>query len=226
MEVKLILVEPQLGENIGAVARVMSNFGFTSLRIVSPRDGWPSEKAIAMAAHGAFVVEEASLYEDFHTAIADLNYVVATTVQDRYMEKPVLSPKKLSSLIGKVGLVLGRERSGLTNEEISYCDAIITIPTSKINPSLNIAQAAAICCYELSKIKPSKSQLPKQALRGDLKLFLEFLEGELEKANFFKNPRIAPTMKRNIRNYFTRSQMTDQDLKTMWGIIRALRGKN
>lgn len=226
MEVKVILVEPQLGENIGAVARVMSNFGFSELRIVNPRDGWPNEKAISMAVHGAFVVEKAVVYSSFKDAIADLNYLVATTAQDRYMEKPVLSPRELPQIAGNFGLVLGRERSGLTNEEISYCDAIVSIPTAEINPSLNIAQAAAICCYELSTIKPSSLEVTEQAQRGDLNLFLEYLEGELETANFFKNPKIAATMKRNIRNYFMRSQMTEQDLKTMWGIIKALNSLN
>ncbi|MFI4984012.1 MAG: RNA methyltransferase [Rickettsiales bacterium] len=225
MELKVILVEPQLGENIGAVARVMSNFGFTELRIVSPRDGWPNEKAIKMAAHGSFVVEKATVYDDFKSAIADLNYLVATTIQERYMEKPVMSLKELPSLAGKIGLVLGRERSGLTNEEISYCNAIVSIPTAEVNPSLNIAQAAAICCYEFSMLKLPLTSQPAQAERGDLTMFMEFLEGELETANFFKNPKIAATMKRNIRNYFTRSQMTEQDLKTMWGIIRALVGR-
>lgn len=222
MEVKVILVEPQLGENIGAVARVMSNFGFTDLRIVNPRDGWPNEKAVAMAAHGAFVVENAVIYPDFKSAIADMHYVIATTAQDRYMEKSVLTPKTLPKLSGNVGMVFGRERSGLTNEEISYCDAIVAITTSEINPSLNIAQAVAICCYELSTLKKPEIAEPEQALRGDLNVFVDFLENELEVSGFFKNPEIAPTMKRNIRNYFTRSNMTEQDLKTMWGMIKSL----
>lgn len=221
----IILVAPQMGENIGATARVMSNFGLDDLRLVSPRDGWPNPKANEMAAHGEFVINNAKVFDNVNDAIADLNFLIATSANSRYMEKPITSPKEVFNLTsGKIGIMFGCERSGLTNEQLVMADIIVQIPTSDINPSLNIAQAVGIMCYELftskATITPSKNSI--MAAKEELEFFLSFLESNLEKTDFFKNKKLVPTMKRNIRNMFLRQNLTSQDTRTLIGIIKSL----
>jgi tRNA/rRNA methyltransferase len=221
----IILVAPQMGENIGATARAMSNFGLDDLRLVSPRDGWPNPKANEMAAHGEFIIEKTRVFETVNDAIADLNFLIATTANPRYMEKPITSPREVYNLAqGKVGIMFGCERSGLTNEQLVMADVITQIPTSNINPSLNIAQAVGIMCYELftRNINVPQNKNTPLATKEELDFFLTFLESNLEKTDFFKNKKLAPTMKRNIRNIFTRQSLTSQDTRTLMGIIRSL----
>lgn len=225
----IILVAPQMGENIGSVARVMSNFGFEELRIVAPRDGWPNSKAIDMAANGSFVLEKARIFDGLNEAITDLSYLVATTAQSRYMVKPVYNAIDTANLClqrpkDKIGVMFGRERSGLTNEELSFADCIISLQTSLKNPSLNLAMAVGIICYELSQIKLAKKQneLMKLASKADIEFFLTTLENMLTIKSFFKSLKMKPTMVRNIRNMFLRRELTEQDVKTMVGIINCL----
>ncbi len=225
MSSTIILVAPQMGENIGATARVMSNFGLDDLRLVSPRDGWPNLKANEMAAHGEFIIEKARVFETVNDSIADLNFLIATTANPRYMEKPITSPREVYNLAqGKVGIMFGCERSGLTNEQLVMADVITQIPTSTINPSLNIAQAVGVMCYELftQDLELPKNKKTQLATKGELDFFLTFLESNLEKTDFFKNKKLAPTMKRNIRNIFTRQSLTSQDTRTLMGVVRAL----
>ncbi len=221
----IILVAPQMGENIGAAARAMSNFGLDDLRLVSPRDGWPNPKANEMAAHGEFIIEKARVFETVNDAIADLNFLIATTANPRYMEKPITSPREVFNLTqGKIGIMFGCERSGLTNEQLVMADVITQIPTSNINPSLNIAQAVGVMCYELfsHNINPLINKNTPLATKEELDFFLTFLESSLEETAFFKNKKLAPTMKRNIRNMFIRQSLTSQDTKTLMGILKSL----
>jgi len=231
-QVYFILVEPQLGENIGAVARVISNFGFTKLRIVSPRDGWPNAKAEELAAHGKYVLKQATILDSFQKAISDLNFILATSANSRDMVKKVERPDKAVNKIykmisnkNKVGILLGRERSGLTNEEIVSADLLMSIPTSSSNPSLNIAQATCIVAYEISKMENKKiiySKAESMAKKDDLmKLFIH-LENELLKTGFLKIEAKRKKMIQNIRNMFIKAEMTEQEVRTFRGIISAL----
>jgi tRNA/rRNA methyltransferase len=224
----IILVEPQMGENIGAAARAMSNFGIEDLRIVNPRDGWPNSKAYDLAAHGSYVLDNAQIYTSLKSASNDLNFLYATTIQPRDMDKQVLHPKQLqqADASSNIGIIFGRERSGLTNEEISLADAIISIPTSSKNPSLNLAQAVAIASYELSQLislKPVKKKLGELASKHDIDHFFDTFFANLSKTDFLKNPKIEPTMRINIRNMLARALKSTQDVKTMHGIVKALR---
>lgn len=151
----IILVNPQMGENIGAVARAMMNFGLRELRLVKPRDGWPNAAAEAMAAHGVEIIHNAKLYETTREAIADLHYVYASTARDRRLNKPQLTPREAvadaASRIGqgqKTGILFGPERTGLVNEDIALAQAILTVPTDPDHASLNIAQCSVVVAYE------------------------------------------------------------------------------
>lgn len=228
-----ILVEPQMGENIGSVARVISNFGFTKLRIVSPRDGWPNIKAIELAAHGKFVVEQAQIFNTFQDAVSDINYLIATSAQIRDMQKEVCDPKNLTNIVSnnvyrgdKIGVLLGRERSGLTNEEIVLADILCSIKTSEINSSLNLAQAACILAYELSEsigssVTTTEPQL-SVASKAELECFFNHLKDVLDKKDFFKAKEKEQKMFQNIRNIFIKAKMTEQEVRTMRGIIKSL----
>jgi len=179
----IILVRPQMGENIGAAARVMMNFGCSDLRLVAPRDGWPNQKAIDMAVHAAPVVESAKIYDTLEQAVSDIQHVAVTTARSRDMEKPVVSPREYvcrpersegSRAAGrgpspmaqddsfKSAIVFGPERSGLTNDEVALADEIMNIPVSEEFKSLNLAQAVAIVCYEIfvEKDGPHPDPLP------------------------------------------------------------------
>lgn len=226
----IILSHPQMGENIGSVARVMSNFGLTELRIINPRDGWPNPKAYELAANGSFILDEAKLFSSLERAIADLNVLYGTASISRFMVKPTVTPKQA---VGNgyqhqsnTGFLFGCERSGLSNEELVICDAVIKIPTSEINSSLNIAQAVAIIGYEyFTAICPKSSEVVEQpAKKEEINILFKYLEQELEANSFFKSPKMQPTMMRNIKNLFIRTKLTEQDVKTLFGIFRTLGG--
>lgn len=216
----IILVAPQMGENIGAAARVMANFGFTDLRIVNPRDGWPNEKAIDMAAHAATIVEGAKVFEKFSDAVADLEYVYALTARERGMDKKVITPREVV-LNAKTGFAFGAERTGLENEDISLCDEIISIPVNPDHKSINLAQSVAIICYEISQVAVVKEER-KLATKEDMNSLFAHLETELEKRGFFQEETKKPGMMNNIRTLFTRAALSPQESRTMRGIIRSL----
>lgn len=226
----VILVEPQMGENIGAAARIMSNFDIVEMRIVNPRDGWPNAKAIAMAAHGAHILDGAKIYTTTSDAIGDINVLFATSAQTRYMNKPVLTPHEMSESIKSlshettIGVLFGRERSGLTNEELLLADSLIRIPVSDKNPSLNLAQAVGLIAYEISKtLELSNPENPQTlATKDEMNFLLQTLDANLSEKNFFKNPQMHPTMSQNINNIFTRANLTSQEVKTLHGIFKAL----
>lgn len=228
----IILISPQMGENIGAAARVMMNFGISDLRIVTPRDGWPNPKAVDMAKGAKEIIKKAQIFDSLKDALADINRLYATTARPRDMVKEVVTARKcaeeISSNDGKSAIMFGPERTGLENDDISLADAIVTIPVSPEYTSLNLAQAVSITCYEwfayndgspAAAIDLGKS---KAASKQEIAHMFEHLEAELDKTDFFKVPDKRPKMVVNIRNIFSRAHLTDQDVRTLRGIIKSL----
>jgi tRNA/rRNA methyltransferase len=231
----VILVEPQLPENIGAAARAMANFGLTRLRLVQPRADWPNEKARAVASGAVHVLDAASLHESVEDAIADLNYVFATTARAHDQAKPVVGADEAAAIMvekiaagERVGLMFGRERNGLENDEVALADSIVTLPVSPGFASLNLGQAVVITAYEWFKLV-SGAELPfamprksDAAPREQLIAFFANLERELERVEFFRPAEKRETMTINLRNIFSRMQPTRQDIQTLQGVIMAI----
>jgi tRNA/rRNA methyltransferase len=232
VEIKIVLVCPQLAENIGAVARVMSNFGLENLRIVSPRDGWPpSEKAYELAAKGEYIVKNAEIYKDVDSALLDLNFVIAATARTRYMEKKLSTPResvshcntKLSK-VSKIGIMFGRENNGLSNAELGLADLLAIIPTSDKNPSLNLAQAVSIFAYEFYSAQntmPSKGRADLCS-KEELVNLMSYIVTSLERKEYFKEPNIKRHMIQNMQNIFVKAGVTSQEVSTLMGVVRAL----
>jgi tRNA/rRNA methyltransferase len=210
----VILDSPQLAENIGAVARVMANFGLSDLRLVRPRDGWPQERAWASASGANWPLDEARVFERLEHAIADLNLVFATTARPREASLPVITPR-------------GGERAGLQADDIALCQAIVTIPVDSRFHSLNLAQAVAINAYEWrlgENAAPSEKflDLEPPADQAQVIGFYEQLEAELDAAGFFHPPEKRPSMVRNLRVMFGRAGLSSQEVRTMRGVVTAL----
>jgi tRNA/rRNA methyltransferase len=227
--ISIILVKPQMGENIGSAARIMKNFGISDLRLVSPRDGWPNPKAHEMSAHADDIIESAKVFNSTADAVADLGMVFATASKARDMAKPVITPEQATSLLKdtKIGFLFGRESSGLNNEDISFANHLISIPVSAEYNSLNLAQAVCVICYEVFKSLTIAPALPKEteqlSSRKDISEMLNFLDRELTDKNFFQVPEKKPGMMINIRNIFTRNFYTEQEIRTLRGIFNALK---
>jgi tRNA/rRNA methyltransferase len=233
--ISIILVKPQMGENIGATARIMKNFGIQDLRIVSPRDGWPNKKAQDMSANASDIIEKAIIYNELESAIADINLLFATASKSRDMEKPVITPEFAANLYNpnlKMGFIFGKESSGLENSDISMCNHLISIPVSPEYDSLNLAQAVCVICYELfkeyNKQNSSNSNLNTNSLdeissREDINQMINFLERELTDKNFFQVANKKQGMMINIRNIFTKHFYTKQEIRTLRGIFSALK---
>lgn len=227
----IILVEPQMGENIGAAARAMFNFGFTDLRIVAPRDGWKGtvtyDKAHEMSAKADFIIEKATVFDSLENAIADLNTIYAATARPREMTKPVITPAQIE-IAGKTGILFGRENNGLTNAEVNLANKIITIPVSDKYSSINIAMSVGIICYEIFQITNHQTPITnlELATRDDIAGFIKHTEDELDKAGFFTIPQKKPGMMANFANIFTRNNLTVQEVKTLRGVIRSISGKS
>ncbi len=231
----VILVHPQLGENIGAACRCMLNFGLTDLRLVAPRDGWPNPDAISMAAGAAPVLENAKVYDTTAQAVADLKYVLAATARRRELEIPVIGTETIGAELQGMantgiatGILFGPEKAGLKNEDVALCDAILTYPINPAFQSLNLAQAVNIFAYIW---KSSQSSAPPDFFDTDINLaapredfirMLDHLEEELSKAGFFYPEEKKALMRQNIRAPFTRANMTTQEVRTFRGIIKAL----
>ncbi len=244
----IVLVEPQLGENIGTAARAMANFGLSELRLVAPTNGWPNDHAIKAASGADIILEQAKLFDTLEEAVADLNFIVATTARKRDMVKPVLTPQTAASEISKhidcgekVGILFGRERFGLTNDQASLANALIIAPVNPNFASLNLAQAVLLIGYEWFKLQSTGSlgrttkeetaareglgvRGSRQANRAELAGFFERLEHELDKGGFLHPVEKRPSMIRNIRNIFTRSTLTEQEVRTLHGILSSLIG--
>ena len=231
----VILVEPQLGENIGAAARAMGNFGLRRLRLVKPRQGWPNPKAQMMAAGADGILENAGIFDTLEDALADCTFVLAATARAHDQAKPVVGPEQAAGVIAtriaggdNVAIVFGRERNGLESHEIGLADHIITLPVNPAFASLNLAQAVVIIAYEYFKlagggalpfVMPEKSKL---AGKQQLLAFFASLDRELEKVEFFRPPEKRATMTINLRNIFSRMQPTQQDIQTLHGVIVAI----
>ena len=230
----VILVEPQLGENIGAVARVMANFGLARLRLVKPREQWPNPQARKMASGADRVLDAAALYDTLEAAVADCTLVLATTARAHDQAKPVIGADAAAALIAprvaaseNVGILFGRERYGLENHEVGLADRIVTLPVNPAFASLNLAQAVAIVGYEWFKragaglpfAMPEKSP---PVSKEQLQAFFSLLERELEAIEYFRPPDKRGTMQINLRNIFTRMALTQQDVRTLHGVVNAL----
>lgn len=229
----IILVKPQLGENIGATARAMRNFGLTDLRLVAPRDGWPNPAAVPMAAGADAILESAKLARQTEDAVADLSLVFATTARARHMAKPAATPREaaaeMAERIGRgerCGILFGPEKAGLDNDDVALSNKILHIPASPEFSSLNLAQAVLIIGYEwftaaVSDRLPSPD-LPPPAPKEDLVRLFEHLEAELDAAGFLRPPEKRPAMVRNLRNLLQKGQFSEQDIRTLRGVIKAL----
>jgi len=226
----IILVRPQMGENIGAVARAMGNFGLSELRIVAPRDGWPNAAAEAMAVGSKKIVDDAKIYADVEAAMEGIGRAYATTARPREVEKRVLLPqeavREMNAATGRVAMVFGPERTGLINEDLSWCDTIVTIPTAE-NASLNIAQSAVVMGYEWFRqqdtISPARE--PEAAPVLEYEALFKKLECYLDDSEFFKVAEKKPGMWLNIKAMLMRGRFTSQEVRTLHGVIRALAEK-
>lgn len=233
-----ILHQPQMGENIGAAARVMGNFGLERLRIVAPRDGWPNETAITMAV-GSPVMDAVEVFDTLDAAVADLSVLYATTARPRDMIKPVLTGREaMSEARGHVeagsgvGVLFGGERAGLPNEAVARSNAILTLPVEPGFASLNLAMAVGICAHEWRAGDPPPAEfrpLEDRASHDELTRMYEHFEAELDRAGFFFPPEKTPLMIQNLRNIFARGGLTAQEVRTFRGAVKALtlgRGKH
>ena len=234
----IILVEPQLGENIGAAARAMLNCGLTELRLVNPRDGWPNEKAVASAAGADQVLDRAVIYSSTEDAVADLQHVFAATARERDMTKPVATPRQAARAMRryaakkqKFGVLFGPERRGLTNDDVVLADTLLVAPLSTAFRSLNLAQAVLVVAYEWfllgPDVKPEKMEKTGAvpATKAEIADFFAHLESELDRTGFLRVKEKRPVMVHNIRNMFQRAKLMDHEARTLHGIIVALTGR-
>lgn len=235
----IILCEPQLGENIGTTARAMANFGLWDLRIVNPRDGWPNERAIAAASRADHVIDKVRVFGTLDEATADLSLVLATTARRRDLQKPVYGPEEgaqrmISHIAGgaAAGLLFGREKWGLYNEEVALADAIVTFPVEVAFASLNIAQAVLLMSYEWRRqadkgeVLPFTGGLDPVAPRRELQGLFGQLEETLDRTGFFKTADKRPTMVDNLRSIFARAQLSSQEIRTLRGVISSIDRKH
>ena len=235
----IVLIRPQMGENIGAAARAMWNFGLDRMRIVAPRDGWPNPSAVAMASGAGRLLDEAEVSQTVADSVADRTYVYATTARPRELTKPVFSPeaamKDAASRIArgeKVAVMFGPERSGMENADIAHANAIITVPVNPDFPSLNLAQCVLLLGYEWRRASEEvvdmvvQGQTIETADHRDIEALARHYEERLDEAGFFYPDHKAENMKVNLRNLWSRMPMTRADVQMLHGVLRQLlRGK-
>jgi tRNA/rRNA methyltransferase len=233
----IILVEPQLGENIGTAARAMANCGLGDLRLVRPRDGWPSDKAVAAASGADGVLLKARLFPSVDAAIGDLAHVYAATARDRYMVKRELTPRAAAAEMrgfldaGEAcGVLFGPERTGLVNDHIALADTVVSVPLNPAFSSLNLAQAVLLIGYEwfTAHTGPPPEVIhtghSRPASKAELLRFFDHFEEALDDSGFLRHPEKRPGMTRNLRNLFQRAGCTEQELRTLHGVITAFMG--
>jgi tRNA/rRNA methyltransferase len=226
----IVLVRPQLGQNIGKAARAMLNFGLTEMRLVAPRDGWPNPDAGPAASGADFVLEEAQVFDTVEEAIADCSQVFASTVRRRDLIMPVLRPEqmadRITDLSERSAILFGAERSGLETDEVALANAIVTVPINPQFASLNLAQAVILLAYEWSRrsdlAQPPAKELEPPAPHGELEGFIGQLDGELEKKGYFHPPSRTQATRNTIRTIFTKTGWSSREVKAVRGIIRAL----
>ena len=229
-----VLVNPQMGENIGAAARAMWNFGLDRMRLVAPRDGWPNPKAVAMASGAGQVLDHVGLHADTGAAIADMNYVFATTARNRDLTKPVMSPERAMAhargLIAEgqtVAVLFGPERAGLQNEDIVRANALISVPVNSAFASLNLAQCVLLTAYEWGR---QHAGFPERdgtegadpATQSEVEKLAEHFETHLDASGFFHPPEKAAHMRRNLRNLWSRMPLMRGDVQILHGVLRQL----
>ncbi|WP_284261507.1 RNA methyltransferase [Roseicyclus amphidinii] len=230
-----ILVRPQMGENIGAAARAMWNFGLDRMRVIAPRDGWPNERAVALASGAGRLLDHAGLHEDVAGAISDCTYVFATTARPRGMTMPVVTPERAMQQArailaegGRVGVLFGPERAGLENDDIARANAIISVPVNPDFPSLNLAQCVLLCAYEFRRAgdttPPEVMEMAGTdfATGAEVAALGDHMEARLEEAGFFFPPDKAESMRRNLRQVWGRLPLTRADVQTFHGILRQM----
>ena len=242
----IILMEPQLADNIGMVARACANFGLDELRLVSPRDGWPNEKARIAASGANYIIDDARACATLEEAIGDLNWLAATTARQRDLRKPVMTPEQAIAEMRirisrgeRCGILFGRERNGLETSEVANADALIMIPVNPGFASLNLAQAVLLLGYEwmrgakarsLGRVTTYEQPLgeglymgdDRPATKAELIGFFNHLEAELERLGFFNPEHKRPTVANNLRTLFSRANITDQEVRTLRGIVATL----
>ena len=226
----IVLVRPQLGENIGKAARAMLNFGLTELRLVTPRDGWPNPSAGPAAAGADEVLHGAVVYPTLAEAVADCSHVFATTVRKRGVTKPVLTPEEAAREIhvasGRCAIVFGAERSGLETEDVALARAIITVPVNPEFASLNLAQAVILCAYEWSKnqnlAQPPAEDLLPPAPQAELEGMIGQMEAMLDARNYFYPPARAEATRLTLRNMLTKPGWNHLEVRTMRGVLSTL----
>lgn len=242
----IILMEPQLADNVGMVARAMANFGLDNLRLIAPRDGWPNEKARIAASGANYVIDDAADFPTLDAAIGDLNWLAATTARQRDLRKPVLTPiEAVAEMRARIargercGVLFGRERSGLETLEVANADALVMIPVNTRFASLNLAQAVLILGYEWMRTSEAQSlgrvtnyETPiepglnlgddRPATKEELVGFFDHLEAELDRLGFFNPPHKRATVVRNLRTMFSRMGATEQEVRTLRGIVATL----
>jgi tRNA/rRNA methyltransferase len=231
----VILVEPQLGENIGMAARAMGNFALTRLRIVKPRDGWPNVSAQRAAAGADHILDKVELFDSVAAAVADCTLLFATTARAHDQAKPVIGPQQAAQEIvaemaaaGQVGLLFGRERAGLLNEEVALSDRIVTFPVNPAFASLNLAQAVLLMGYEWFKLATADAlpfampERSERASKHQMQAFFDNLVRELDRVEFLRPAEKRETMLVNLRNIFSRMVPTKQDMHTLHGVVMAI----
>lgn len=229
----IILVNTQMPENIGAAARAMLNFGLKRLILVAPREPFPNKRAYDLAGSAANILDEATVFEHTKEAVAGFARIYASTARNREMVKPVYTPAQAAGLIEKdsipAAILFGPERTGLTNDDSAIADGIITIPTSSEFSSLNIAQSVVVIGYQWFQVAQQTSLLPELlnnksefASKGEIQGFLDHLERRLDKADFWKVPQKKQKMWINLQNMFARNQLTEQEVRSLHGVIASL----
>ena len=226
-----ILVRPQLGENIGFVARALKNFNFSKLRIVNPKSGWPNQKATITSVGAKNVLQASKIYNSLNKSVGDLDLIFATTSRIRKANKKIISIFDLNKKIRKkqkIGIVFGPEASGLSNEEINCADYIIKIPTNKKFSSLNLSHSVILFCYQLFVSFSKKKFIYKsnykslKASKSEVNKFLKFVIQLLDKEGFLQPNHKRQTMVRNIENIFYRINLSDQEIRILLGIFSTL----
>jgi tRNA/rRNA methyltransferase len=226
----IILVRPQLGENIGKAARAMLNFGLTELRLVAPRDGWPNASAGPAASGADVVLANARVFDTLAQATADISNIYATTVRKRGVTKPVITPEAAAAEIfgnqGRSAILFGAERSGLESDEVTVARSIITVPINPEFGSLNLAQAVILCAYEWSKTQslasPPKTDLDPPASQFELDGLIDQLDNMLEPLGYFTPVDRAPVTRRTLRNLLTKPAWNSLEVRTLRGVLTTL----
>jgi tRNA/rRNA methyltransferase len=234
----VILVRPQLGENIGMAARAMLNCGLSTLRLVAPRDGWPNERAQRAASGADIVLEKAEVFDSVGEAVADLERVIATTARNRELTQRILTPRhaatEMRGWIGQgqgVGILFGPERTGLENDDMVHADTALSIPLNPQFSSLNIAQAVLLVAYEWSAagdttpVVRMAEHATRPATKEEMQNLFDHLERALDQSGFLRNKEMRPSMVLNLRALLQRAEMTEQEARTFHGVIKFLSKK-